>query len=344
MAAPNLITFPPATPPGDLLEEIVRRRGERLAGMAKGYPRSQPIASDIDPDSCLRRQVLEVVKWEDKPLSDGDRQARFEAGNRAENEIIIDLKRDGFRVEQEQVPFALKHRKTGEDALRGKVDGKIRWGVEAVPFEVKSLHPNIFAQIQTAEDWRRYWWTRKYPPQLQAYMIGHGHEWGFWIVTDLLGNWRPFRAELDLAVAERIWSFAETIVDGVKTYRADGTLPEFTRDATLCAHCDFFGRSCNPPLIELGARMLDNPELHADLDRWTALREGHREYEAVDKRVKGALKKALTTSPVARGIAGHFAISVTDRPVKAEATARPARVDRIVEIESLAQAIPGGQK
>lgn len=345
MAAPNLIPFPPGPSP-DLLEEIVKRRTERLAGMAKAYARSVPIASDADPDSCRRRQVLEIVKWEDKPLGEADRQARFEAGVRAEEDVIIDLKRDGFRVEQEQVPFELKHRKTGEPVLRGKIDGKVRWASESVPFEVKSMNPVVFGRIETAADFERFWWTKgRYPSQLHSYLVGHGHEWGFWILTDCLGHWKPIRADLDYGLAERIWTFAETVVDGVKAYRADGSLPDFTRDPTQCAHCDFYGRTCNPPLVELGARLLEDPELQADLERWTVLREPHREYESLDKRVKGSIKKALTTSPAARAIAGRFAITVTDRPVKAEAAPRPARVDRLVEIEPLnVVTVLGGSK
>lgn len=343
MASPaNVLQFPPEPPSDDLLTEILRRRTERLAGQSKAYARTIPIASDVDPDSCARRQVLEIVAWQDKPVPEADRQARFEAGNRAEEDIIIDLKRDGFRVVQEQVPFELKHRQTGEPCLRGKIDGKIQWNGQMVPFEIKSANPLVFQRITTVADFEHFWWMRgKYPSQLQGYLVGHGHEWGFWILTDCLGNWKPLRADLDYALAERIWAFAESIVDGVRTYRADGTLPGYTADVTQCAHCDFFGRTCNPDTIEQGARMLADPELEAQLARWCELREPHREYDAIDKRVKGALKQALPDSPEARAIVGRFAVTITDKPVKAETKLRVARVDRVVTIEEL---MAGGAK
>jgi hypothetical protein len=336
MASPaTVLQFPPEPPSDDLLTEILRRRTERLAGQAKAYARTIPIASDVDPDSCARRQVLEIVAWQDKPVPEADRQARFEAGSRAEEDIIIDLKRDGFRVVHEQLPFELKHRRTGEPCLRGKIDGKVEWKGKPVPFEIKSAHPNIYGSINSTADWDRWWWTRKYPSQLQSYLVGHGHEWGFWILTDCLGNWKPLRADLDYALAERIWAFAESVLDGVRAYRADGTLPGYTADPTQCAHCDFFGRTCNPDTIEQGAAMLSDPELEAQIARWCELREPHREYDGLDKRVKSALKTALPAQPTARGIVGRFAVTITDRPVKAEAKPRPARVDRIVEIEEL---------
>jgi hypothetical protein len=340
MATANVLQFPPEPPSEDLLTEIVRRRTERLAGQSKAYARTIPIASDVAPDSCARRQVLEIVKWEDKPLFEADRQARFEAGNRAEEDIIIDLKRDGFRVVQEQVPFELKHRRTGEPCLRGKIDGKLQWNGQTVPFEIKSAHPNIFSSIGSVEDWNRWWWTRKYPSQLHSYLLGHGHEWGFWILTDCLGNWKPLRADLDYALAERIWTFAESIMDGVRAYRADGSLPAYTSDATQCGHCDFFGRTCNPDTIEQGARMLGDPELEAQLARWCELREPYREYNGLDKRVKDALKKALPGKPEARAIVGRYAVTITDKPVKAEEKPRAARVDRVVTIEELLKGDP----
>jgi hypothetical protein len=334
MASPaTVLPFPPEPPSDDLLAEIVRRRTERLAGQAKAYARTIPIASDVDPDSCARRQVLEIVAWQDKPVPEADRQARFEAGNRAEDDIIIDLKRDGFRVVQEQVPFELKHRRTGEPCLRGKIDGKLDWHGQQVPFEIKSANPLVFNRIQTVEDFDHFWWMKgKYPSQLQAYLVGHGHEWGFWILTDCLGNWRPLRAMLDYAQAERIWSFAESVQDGVRAFRADGSLPGYTKDVTQCGHCDFFGRTCQPDIIEQGARFLEDPDLQAQLERWNELRDPAKEYGSIDKRVKEALRKALP-GPDARGIAGRFAVQITERAVKGFEV-KP-RTDRIVEIEAL---------
>lgn len=345
MAAPNLLPFVPGPPEDDLLEAIRQRRAERFAQQSQAYARSVPIASDIDPASCLRRQVLEVVAWSDKRLPDPSRQARFDAGNRAEDAIVIDLKRDGFRVVAEQVPFELKHRKTGEVALRGKIDGKIEWRREAVPFEIKSAHPNIFEAINSVEDFERFWWTKgKYPAQLHSYLVGHNHPWGFWILTDCLGNLKLLRAELDYSLAERIWAFAEAIVDGIRAYRESQTLPPPTSDVAQCAHCDFYRRTCQPDIVEQGAAMLADPELEAAVARWFELRPAHREYEGVDRRVKSALRLALPQQPIAMGIVGGYAVTIKDKPVRAETQPRPARTDRIVTIDPLAgDAAKGGE-
>jgi len=315
----------------DLLEEIGRRREARLASRSKAYPRTHPIASDVDPDSCLRRQVLEVVRWEDKPLFEAKSMARFEVGVIWENEAIINLKRDGFEVVAEQTPFQLNDRRTGVPVLRGRIDGKIRWNGKDVPFEVKSMNPNVYARMETLDDLLRFWWTKKYIAQLLAYLIGHGHEWGFFYLTDCLGNWKAIRVDLDYAKAEAIWAFGETIVAAISEARSSGALPTYSSDPTECARCPFFKRACQPDIIEQGATMLDDPELLAIIDRWHELKPLAREFEGLDKQVKGRIKAA----EIERGIAGNYVISVTKRPVK-EYTVK-ARVDKYVSIEPLSK-------
>jgi hypothetical protein len=316
-------------PQPDLLEEIQRRRAERLASRSRAYARSVPIASDIDPASCLRRQVLEIVRWEDKPLPDARLQGRFEVGERTERDVIIDLKRDGFDVEGEQTAFELRRRGGVDIVLRGRIDGKIRWGSERVPFEVKSLMPAIFDRVQTIADFDRYWWTRKYPYQLQSYLIGHGHPWGFFAVSNLLGEIRLIRVELDYDLAERLWAFAEQVAAAVHQARQDGTLPTYTSDPTECAHCPFFGRTCNPDIVEQGARFLSDPELVLQLERWAELKPAASEHAGLDKR----LKERIRATGIERALAGDFAITVTPKPVKAYEV--KARVDQVVKIERL---------
>ncbi len=340
MATAPLTSETPAAAAPDLLEEIARRDELRLRSLSKGYARSVPIASDIDPTSCLRRQVLEIVAWQDKPLPGPGSQARFEIGNLHEREAIARLMGLGFQVVEGQTPFELKRRgSSGEVALRGRTDGAIVWERQRVRFEIKTMNPNIYAQINTAEDFDRYWWTRKYPTQLQSYLVGYGEPWGFLYLTDCLGSWKAIRMNLDLELAERIWTFAESIVSGVQAYRADGTLPDFTSRVSDCSHCDFFGRTCNPPIVEIGARFLQDPELIAEIERWSELRPAAKEYDGLDKRVK----KAIKDTGVTRALAGRFAIEVTERPVKGYEV-KP-RTDRVISIEALttgAAAADGG--
>lgn len=326
LATPSVAAAPA---PVDLLAEIGRRREARLTSRSKAYPRTHPIASDVDPESCLRRQVLEVVAWEDKPLFGAKTMARFEVGTIWENEAVINLKRDGFEVVAEQTAFQLNDRKTGVPVLRGRIDGKIRWEGKEVPFEVKSMNPNVYARIETLEDLMRWWWTKKYPSQLMAYLIGHGHEWGFFYLTDCLGNWKAIRVDLDYANAEAIWSYGEAIVAAIAEYRASATLPAYSSDPTECQRCSFFGRKCQPDIVEQGAVFLDDPDLQADLDRWNALKDLAKEFKGLDE----GIKKRIKAANVERGIAGNYAVTVTSHHKK-EYTVK-AHDERWVSIEAI---------
>lgn len=353
MASPTVVQFPNAAPAPDLLEEIRRREDARLRALSKAYARSVAIASDIDPESCLRRQVLNIVAWQEKPLADTVLQARFEAGNLQEREGIKKLIDLGFEVVEQQVTFELVRRGGGKEVvLRGKTDGKIRWGQERVPFEVKSLHPNIYQQIDTIEDFQRWGWARRYPSQLEAYLVGHGAEWGFFLLTDCLGHWKTIRVDLDYDLAERIWVYAEKVYEGVGAWRKDSTLPAYTKDISECARCEFFGGTCNPPSIEAGAALLSDPDLINDLERREALiAAGAKDLDKLDHSIKARLKAALAVPEQemdetleaygARlkalgpklGTAGRFAVSIGVKVVRPEEKPRAGRVDRVVSIE-----------
>lgn len=356
-----VVQFPTSAPAPDLLDEIRRREDQRLRGLTKAYARSVPIASDIDPESCLRRQVFQIVVWQDRELPDPMLQARFEAGNLQEREGIAKLRALGFEVVEEQMPFELTRRGSSGRVvvLRGKTDGRIKWaGGDRPPFEVKSLHPNIYAQVDTIDDFGRWPWARRYPVQLQAYLIGHNAQWGFFYVTDCLGHWKTIRVELDLELAERIWQFAEAAHDAVDAWRKDGSLPGFSKDPAECARCEFFGRTCQPDIIEQGAALLADPELAADLERREALLSaGAKALEGLDDSIKKRLRSAIpppfpraegetlaaygarlkAAGPV-HGIAGRFAIKVASVYVRAEKEPRepmPERLDRRVTIDPL---------
>ena len=323
---------PSASMAGELIVTIQTRLAERAAAQAHLSPRNQPYASDADPNGCLRRQVLSITNWQERAPIPADRQGRLEAGVEAESKAIRLLKEVGLGVVKEQMPFELRHRRTGAPCLRGKIDAFIQWKAQEVPTEVKSLHPLIFDRLHTLDDLSNFWWTKRYLYQLHAYMIGYGLPECLLLITNLLGDWKLFSVSIDYEIAERIWAYAESILDAVDVQRAKGILPDFTKDVTQCAHCDFFGRSCQPPITEMGALILGDPELHAQLERWYALRDQAKEYGGLDKKVKESLRKALPEDRP-RGLAGRFAIEITQKPVKAFDV--KARTDRIVSIEPL---------
>lgn len=335
--------FEPAT----FLADLEARRARRALSLVRLNPRSQPIASDIDPDSCLRRQVYEVTRWQDKEPIPADRQGRLEAGNDAELAGRRELERLGFKVIKEQVPFELIHRRTKRPVLRGRIDGFIEVEVAGrryeIPLEIKSLVVHAFNRVFGGGDplanLMGLWWARRWPWQLLAYLIGYGQPWGFLFITDLCGTWKPVGLALDLKAAERVWAFAEAVADAIEiAIDSNGEkLPAFSTDPTECARCPFFGRVCQPPVTERGAAEIDEALL-VDLEAWNARRAAKSEYEALDRRIKEALRRHAPKAweSVALGPAKLPPVVVTCGPymvklqrvyVKGEAEPRPARAD-----------------
>lgn len=321
------------TGPDGFVEDLARRRDERLNALVRLYPRSQPIASDIDPGSCMRRQVLEIVRWEDKAPIPADRQGRLQAGDDAETRGMKELREMGYRVIKEQVTVDLRHRRTKATVLRGRLDGFIRVERDEVQVEVKSMNPWVFDAINRVEDLDRFWWTKKYYFQLQAYMIADNKPWSLLWLTNLAGEWKAIPVRLDYDAAERVWSFAEAIADAVDVYRQASDLPPFTTDPLQCTRCPFFGRSCNPPIEEQGASVLDDPDFELQLIRRAELEPARTEYERLDKRAKDRLRLGPALQ-----VCGEFVIEVTEQ--KRHESAREARdtVAKIVKIERSGQA------
>lgn len=291
----------------DLCAEITLRRERRLKADASAYQRNNPIASDADPDSCLRRQVLEIVAWQDKPILDDPwLMGLFAQGKKLEDQCKAWLLEDGFEVIHGQVPFELRHRKTGQKCMSGKQDFAIRWGDDVVTVEHKMVPQFAYENINSVDDFAQHEWMKKYPAQMQSYLIGSGDPKGMFMITDGRGQWKSFPVALDYDFAERVWSFAESVIDAVQDYTHsqpglyDGkainleklhTLPPYTTDQDQCEKCNFFGRTCNPEIKNVGAMALQSGELEQLLAEREKVMAAGKEYNKLDKKVKDHLKK-----------------------------------------------------
>ena len=269
----------------DLCAEIEERRQAALEQRTDRYPRSQPIASDLS--DCTRETVLGILHWQDRPLPDAWLKARFERGNLIENAALRELADLGYTVRTERTPFEVRDT-TGRLVLRGKVDGFLHRHLvkRDYPLEIKSLDPNVFRQITTAEDFQRYTFTAKWVRQLQAYLYANNEEEGFFLLDDCLGHWRLIPVMLDYAATERIIRQCEEAVAHV----AAGTLPDYHRDPAVCRKCWAFGRVCDPPIESQGLTILNSEELEVKLERRAQLESARREYEDLDGEIKDTVK------------------------------------------------------
>ena len=273
-----------------LAQEIQKRRDEYYAKKARVSRQVCPRASSIT--SCAREMVLSIKHWDKKTPPDTYLMQRFQEGNDQERKVIRDLMDIGFEVSQGQIPFEIKGRGY-RVIITGHIDGKLRWAGKDIPFEVKSLNPNIWNQIETADDLNKWDWTRKYLRQMQIYLYGNNEEEGLFIITDCLGHWKFLPVTFDCLQMEAILCRCEEVMDYVEgKNETPGELPEFCDDQSICRKCWAFGSLCQPPInFGEGLQVIDNEDMEETLKRREKLKETSKEYIGLDKEVKAYFKE-----------------------------------------------------
>jgi len=344
----------------DLIANIEQERGKALRAEITPGGRTQPIASDIDPDSCLRRQVFELTESAKKLPITPDLKARFDVGILWERRILAELHNLGYDVVEGQTRFELKGR-SGRVVLSGKIDGKLAWPPRSshdpagrvlarvkFPFEIKSMHPSIFGRYRTAADLMESPFHRRYVYQLQAYMLGHGVDEGLFIITNCLGAWRLVPVKLDLDLAEQLLGFAERILEAAEAYRfirevrrttrtpcsrpgrAWSTATGYTSDTDECSRCGFLGAVCEPPWLSAPApETLELPALREAVDVWRRTRDAAAEHARAEKEIKEKAKAA----GVAVVTCGDVVVSVKE--VNKKGYSVPAKTERHASIKVL---------
>ena len=180
--------------------DIQEKRKQSLRKKISAYPRATSILSDIG--ECDRQMVYSITNWKDKPLHDEELQARFNAGNLQEREMYSELQSLGFDLQAGQEVVEIKNR-AGETIARGKIDGKIRYQNIKVPFEIKSMNPMVYDNVDDIEDFKKKPYLRKYLRQIQMYLFGNNCEEGLLFCTDCLGHWKIFVITLMVVVKQK---------------------------------------------------------------------------------------------------------------------------------------------
>jgi len=305
-----------------LAQEILQRREQKLKSEAKVSRQVCPRASSIG--ECDREMFYSITQWQLKPPPEPILQARFDKGKQEEQQILKELIDLGFEVAESQMLFELKDKK-GKVILTGSIDGKALWKDKRVPFEIKSLDPNIFSQIETPEDFNRYSWARRYPRQMQAYLYGHNAEEGLFILTNLKGSIKVMPIMLDYVEMEKILQRCEYIMDCVEK----NELPDFYKDASVCRRCWALGRVCNPPMDFGPGAVVDDPEMEVKLAKWNELKPTVKEFDELDKEIKAYFKgKPLS-------LCGNFEIIGQERIMKLKAQEAREVKSWVIKIEPI---------
>lgn len=266
-----------------LADEIHKRELARLNSKAMVYRKNNNWASDIG--ECNREMYYSIVDWDKKPLPAPELIARFETGNEQEKKVIINLLSLDFEVVEGQKHFEIKDRK-GRVIISGRIDGKIIWQGKKYPFEVKSMNPNIYHNVNTMEDFNKYHWTRKYPKQMQSYLFSENLEEGLFIVTDCLGHFKIIPISINLEEMELIMQRSELVMTAVDIKEP----PAFHKDASTCRRCWAFGRVCHPPINVNEMQVITDVEMELKLSRREELKANNSEYEDLDKEIKEYFK------------------------------------------------------
>ena len=282
----------------DLAGQINAKREEDLSKRA-AEPRRAYLPRSSNIPECARQGVYEIVAYNQRKPFDIHLIARFEEGDRQEAWVMAELSNIGaelkpkFRLVETQsdLPkeFIDKYR------LTGHLDGKIEFSARRVPFEIKSLNPNLWDNIQMVSDLIADPFYSRYYRQMLAYMKASGETECLLITTDCLGHWRfiivPF-SETDFE--EMVVKKVNTINDYVKRNegKADNwDLPEripYSEDH--CARCPFI-HICVPDVTS-GARVrfADDEKMAAMIDRRQEIEPFAKEFKAVDEALKDDLK------------------------------------------------------
>lgn len=261
-----------------LIEKIIESKARKI----KGYPVNSNRASDLGVP-CVRYHVLNRTRWQEKSLHDVGLQFVFDIGNEIEEIVLKELSDAGIKIIEQQRSFSWP-----EYSITGHIDGIVLADEnKAYPMEIKSCSPFVFKAINTIDDLKngKYGYLRKYPTQLNLYLLMDGKERGVFLFKDKVsGQLKEIWMDLDYDLGEETLQRAKEI----NTHVSAGTLPAPIGEEMWCNGCAF-AHICLPEQIGKEVEV-DTGELATMLDRLEELKPAKSEYEEIDKQVKETVK------------------------------------------------------
>jgi len=209
-------------------------------------------------NGCIRRGVYEITNWEDKELHDPKVQLIFDEGKNQEKQVLSDMAEAGIEVIEQQSQFTWK-----EYNISGHIDGVILEDGVAIPIEIKSMHPNIYTQVNSFEDLKKKPWLQSYMAQITIYMLMKNIDKAVFIFKNKsTGELKTVDVKLDYALGEACLKTAEEI----KNHIEKNTVPKKTNDREVCKKCPF-NRICLPNLsFGEPLKLSDDPVFEKKID------------------------------------------------------------------------------
>jgi CRISPR/Cas system-associated exonuclease Cas4 (RecB family) len=267
----------------DLITPIYKQAEARI----KRYPCKSNRASSIgyfvpELNGCIRRGVYERTHWQERELHSVKTQLVFDEGNEQERWVLKKLLESGIDIIEQQTPYEwLVYEITGH------IDGKVIDATEAIPIEIKSMHPSIFDSIHCFEDFKKKPWTRAYMAQITIYMLCQGIDRAIFILKNKsTGEIKQIEVGLDYELGEFCLKTCEQINQHIK----NNTLPERIQDREVCKDCPF-KLTCLPD-IQLGPelKIQDDPIFEQRIDSYLKLNPVKLECEKIWDTIKTEAK------------------------------------------------------
>jgi hypothetical protein len=271
----------------------------------------------------------------------------FEEGNEQHRIVKRDLAEAGFECSDEETQAAWP-----KYQISGRKDLKI-WKhgyAEKLNVEVKSCSPYTFDAINSADDLKKSSkdWLVKWWKQVSLYQVLIGVERYLMLLKNKsTGAIKIIEFHLDdegYQAAEAMLKKAERVNHLVQIGEPPSPAQKLG-DADVCCECEFFD-TCLPEIaFGPGATVLSEEEateLSAQLDRREALEPAKREFDQIDREVKGSIK-ALALGGTNKVVAEEWIATVKD--VGKDAYTVPAHMEKHISFFRVGQeAAKGGRK
>lgn len=155
--------------------------------------------------------------------------------------------------------------------------------------DIKSSNPNIYQQLNTVDDLRKYFWTAKYIAQASLYSFADNLTEACIILVNKtnLADFKVIMWTLNFAYVEELINAAEMVnlsvvcsLPPVKINRPD-----------VCGRCEY-GHICLPDLkFGTETTKIDSPETLEMLERREELAPYRKEYESIERQLENMLVK-----------------------------------------------------
>jgi hypothetical protein len=262
---------------------FVEKVDEYIASKIKQYPVNSNRASDIG-HPCLRYHVYNRTRWQERSLHDVGLQRIFNMGNEIERIVIRELQDAGIQVIEQQRAFSWPSYQ-----ITGMIDGKILQDGITYPFDVKSCSQWVFKSISNIDDLKKskYHHLRKYPYQLNTYMLMDGVDKGLFFFKDKTsGQLKEIWMDLDYELGEETIRRCEKINEHVLL----GTLPDPCDESCGCEgeKCPYV-HICMPDRIGKEVE-IDTGELEIMLKNLYQLESAATEYDELNNTINDMVR------------------------------------------------------